>query len=45
MDIGSKLSTAVGMAEKVADNGKDGANGLDRYMPSRADYLERSQSC
>lgn len=44
MNVGRELTPAVGMAQKVADNGRDGAEDLHRDMPSRSDNLYESVS-
>ncbi len=44
MNVGCELTAAVGMAQKVTDNGSDGAEDLHRDMPSRPDNLYKSVS-
>lgn len=41
MDVGSELTTAVGVAEEVADYCEDGTESLEGNMPSRVDDLDK----
>lgn len=43
MDVRRELTSTVGVAEKVADNGEDGTEGLEGNVPAGADDLRGCQ--
>ena len=44
MDVGSELTTAVGVTEKVAYDSEDSTDGLEWYMPARMDDLRKGST-